>query len=296
MNSKLFPKISIVTPSFNQGQFLEETILSVLGQNYPNLEYVIIDGGSKDGSLEIIRKYAGRLHFWTSEPDKGMYDGINKGFAKSTGEIMAWINSDDKYTPWCFQVISDIFTQLPEVEWLTSRYPLIWEDSGGPSGCIMVEGYNKQAFRRGRNLLKKHDRFFTYGIQQESTFWRRNLWQRAGRQLDSALKFAGDFDLWARFWQSGAILYSVNVPLGGFRKQPEQKTATFLDQYLMESEIVLKKYGGSRLDPIQALFRYGLRGIFSRWLLRHSCLAFKAKIIYFNEKKHSWDILDEGFV
>ncbi len=92
-----YPKISIVTPSFNHAQFLEETILSVITQNYPNLEYVIIDGGSTDGSVDIIKKYEKHLTYWVSEPDNGHGDALNKGFAKSTGEIMAWINSDDKY-------------------------------------------------------------------------------------------------------------------------------------------------------------------------------------------------------
>ena len=92
---KNLPKISIVTPSFNQAQFIEETILSVLNQNYPNLEYIIIDGGSTDGSVDIIKKYADKIAYWVSEKDSGMYDAINKGFGKSTGEILAWINSDD---------------------------------------------------------------------------------------------------------------------------------------------------------------------------------------------------------
>jgi glycosyltransferase involved in cell wall biosynthesis len=95
----VIPKISIITPSFNQAQFLDATVQSILSQNYPNLEYIIIDGGSTDGSLEIIKKYEKHLHFWCSEPDAGQYDAINKGFAHSTGEIMAWLNSDDMYCP-----------------------------------------------------------------------------------------------------------------------------------------------------------------------------------------------------
>jgi glycosyltransferase involved in cell wall biosynthesis len=93
-------KISIVTPSFNQAAFLQETMDSVLSQRDPNLEYIVIDGGSSDGSVEIIQQHAAQLAHWVSEPDKGQYDAINKGFAKVTGDVMAWINSDDKYTPW----------------------------------------------------------------------------------------------------------------------------------------------------------------------------------------------------
>lgn len=124
---KVLPKISIVTPSYNQGEFIEATINSILTQNYPNLQYIIIDGGSTDGSVEIIKKYEKYLHFWCSEPDAGQYDAINKGFARSSGEIMAWLNSDDMYCPWVFKTVADVMSDFSEIEWLTTLNPGLWD-------------------------------------------------------------------------------------------------------------------------------------------------------------------------
>jgi len=125
MAASLTPLLSIVTPSFNQAPFLGETIASVLDQNYSAREYIVIDGGSADGSVDIIRQHADRITYWVSKPDRGQYDAINKGFGRASGEIMAWINADDMYAPWAFSVVGEIFATHPEVEWLTSLYPLV---------------------------------------------------------------------------------------------------------------------------------------------------------------------------
>ena len=234
------PKISVVTPSFNQGQFLEETILSVLNQHYENLEYIIIDGGSSDNSLDIIEKYEDDIDYWVSEPDNGQYDAINKGFKKSTGDIMAWINSDDKYTPYAFSVVADIFSISPEIEWITSLYPVVWNINGQPVYCGSYDGFEKISFFKGANLEIENSYVRSF-IQQESTFWKRSLWDRSGGYLDSGFHSAGDFELWARFFNH-AQLYGVYSLLGGFRKHENQKTSQNLALYLEEAESVLKKY------------------------------------------------------
>jgi glycosyltransferase involved in cell wall biosynthesis len=223
------PKISIVTPSFNQGKFLESTIQSVLSQEYSNLEYVVIDGGSTDESPAIIEKYRDRLHFACSEPDGGHISAINKGFSHTSGEIMAWLNSDDMYFPWTLRTVSSIMTALPQIEWLTTLRPAYWDYHGF---CIDVgtdiPGFSREAFLDGCYIAPtpkgSGDMLGYYPpLQQESTFWRRSLWERAGGQVDTQFKLAADFDLWGRFYEHGE-LYGTSAPLAGFRLQYTQKT------------------------------------------------------------------------
>lgn len=225
-----FPKITIVTPSFNQGAYLEETMLSVLGQGYPNLEYIVIDGGSTDNSVEIIKKYADRLAYWTSEKDKGMYDAIQKGFARSTGEIMGWINSDDLYFPKSFKVLAEIFGKYKEVQWLQANPTLIDE-----YGRI-VGNYSSRRWSKYHFLLKD----YKY-IQQESTFWRRSLWEKAGSSLRTDLKLAGDFELWLRFFDHSQ-LHILQSVLGAFRiRSSNQFSLEKLGEYNRECEAEIQK-------------------------------------------------------
>ncbi len=233
---KKYPKLSIVTPSFNQAEFIEATIQSVLSQEYENLEYIIIDGGSTDGSQAIIEKYEKRLAFWCSEPDAGQYDAINKGFSKSTGEIMAWINSDDMYFPWTFRTIASVMSELPAVNWLTTLMPGAWDSAGFCSGFSNIAGYSKDSFLHGCYVpFRMHGVGF---IQQESTFWRRSVWDKAGSALDTNYQLAADFDLWSKFFLH-ENLYGLCSPLAGFRCQENQRSRQ-VELYLKEVEVSLQ--------------------------------------------------------
>jgi glycosyltransferase involved in cell wall biosynthesis len=285
------PKISIVTPSFNQGQYLEETIRSVLDQNYPNLEYIVMDGGSTDGSVEIIRRYADRLAYWTSAKDEGQYDALQKGFQRSTGEIMAWLNSDDKYLPWSLSTVADIFSEQPQIEWISSIFPMWWDKQGRPVSCDTIDGYNRVGFFLGEHLLDCGWAARGF-IQQESTFWRRSLWDRAGARIDTSLKLAGDFELWTRFAKH-AELYGVRLPLGGFRNHGEQKTARAYQEYLDEARRVFEAHGGkpnSRLKAwVQVKLMRKLAAPFRRWAYKRRLVRPRHWCAY-DFKAGKWDL------
>ena len=244
------PRISVVTPSFNQGRFLSETMDSVLGQRYPNLEYVVVDGWSTDGSVELIKSREKELAWWVSEKDAGQYDAINKGFARTSGEVMGWLNSDDKYTPWALWTVGEVFKQLPQVQWVTTLLPLHWDERGFPTRCKPAHGYSREGFFRGHHLPRQGEWHKAF-IQQESTFWRRRLWEKAGGKIDSSLQLAGDFELWAKFFHH-ADLYGIPLPLGGFRVHGDQKTAHRMEAYLKEAESVLARHGGHLSPHVKA--------------------------------------------
>jgi len=226
------PSISMVTPSFNQGEFLEECIDSILSQNYPNLQYIIMDGGSSDGSVEIIKKYEKYLHYWQSKPDGGQYKAVNEGFRKASGDIMAWLNSDDKYHRDAFFKVAYLFASSPGVEWLTG-HPAFWGKEGEITHIEPVlPTYCRKDFLEGR-----YNQPF---IQQESTFWKRSLWERAGGCLRTELDYAGDLELWIRFFRH-TRLYSVDTFLGGYRSHGNQKAGLHMNEYVAEAAMILSK-------------------------------------------------------
>jgi glycosyltransferase involved in cell wall biosynthesis len=192
-----FPKITVVTPSYNQGQFLEQTIKSVLEQAYPNLEYIIIDGGSADNSVEIIKKYEKNLTYWQSQPDGGQSAAINAGFQLATGEILCWLNSDDQFCPNTLQTIGQYFYDHPECEWV----------SGSMEFRNLTEG---NTFIRHAHMNHNWSmaNFWVYGYAegafcpQPSTFWRKELWNRAGSYVREDKPNSMDYELWLRFCKS----------------------------------------------------------------------------------------------
>jgi glycosyltransferase involved in cell wall biosynthesis len=210
------PLISIVTPSYNQGRFLEETIKSVLDQNYPRLEYAIQDGGSKDESAGLIEKYRHKLVHGESRRDKGQGNAINLGFAHACkGEIMAYLNSDDLLLPGSLNYVASYFAAHPEVDVVYGHR-------------VIVDHHTQEV---GRWVLPAHsEKMLVWAdyVPQETMFWRRRIWDKAGGKIDESFQFALDWDLLLRFRDVGARFKRLPRFLGAFRIHPTQKTSAEL--------------------------------------------------------------------
>jgi glycosyltransferase involved in cell wall biosynthesis len=225
-----WPRITVVTPSYNQADFLEATIRSVLLQGYPDLEYIVIDGGSSDGSQAIIERYRPWLSHVISEPDDGQYAAINKGFAASSGHVLTWLNSDDMYTPNSFWAVGGVFADLSHtVHWITG-VPAMWDQYGNMGTVLPRPRLNQFLLRMGA-----YDGVTLNFIQQEGTFWSRRLWERAGGCVNTAFKLAADYELWCRL-ADHAPLYGVSAVLAGFRRHSGQKTEHAMLAYMREMD------------------------------------------------------------
>ncbi len=237
------PLVSIVTPSYNQGRFLEAAMQSVLSQDYPNLEYIVVDGGSTDGSAEIIRKYASRLAWWVSERDQGQTDAINKGLAQAHGEILAWLNSDDMYLPGAIAAAVDCLRSFPAAGLVYGDANYI--DEGG-----RVIGRFPAAQTDYRRLRQGY-----VHIPQQAAFFRGDLWRKLG-PLDPSFYFAMDYDLWVRIASRAELKY-VHQTWADFRLHAGGKTIADDDRCWPEMMRVHYRDGGGRLSMIVA--RYYVR-------------------------------------
>ena len=235
--------VSIVTPSYNQARFIEGTIQSVLSQDYPQIEYLVVDGGSTDHSVDIIRRYADRLTGWVSEKDRGQTDAINKGFARATGEILAWINSDDTYEPGAVSAAAEFLREHPEVGMVYGDCNYINEQ-----GEVIGRFHSKQTSYRRIRQGYNH-------IPQQTMFFRAELWKQLG-PLDPSFHFAMDYDLWTRISARSEIKY-VPQTWANFRLHTSAKTLMADDRFWPEMLRVHYRDGGSFFSLIVA--RYYLR-------------------------------------
>lgn len=222
-----WPRISIVTPSFNQGQFLDETIRSVLSQGYPNLEYLIIDGGSTDNSIEIIKNYEPWLAYWVSEPDRGQSHAINKGFSRSSGEIMAWINSDDYYLPGAFVQVALTFKEN-NTQWCAGECKFLLANGGEKNGW-------------GKPVPEIERWFVGPMVMQPGVFWKREIWDHSNK-IDDTMEYSFDYDLWFQFVKHQPFPYWIDDLIAVFRIHDKSKTYNYLDRFRQEDKVIHNRY------------------------------------------------------
>ena len=235
--------VSVITPSYNQAKFLEATIQSVLSQDYPEVEYIIVDGGSTDGSVDIIKRYSDRLAWWVSERDQGQTDAINKGFARAKGQVLAWLNSDDTYQPGAIRQAADFLQAHAEVGMVYGDTNFI-DEAGRQIGRFGAAQTNYSLLRQGY-----------VHIPQQASFFSADLWQKVG-PLDPSFYFAMDYDLWVRLAKLAPLVYNPQL-WANFRLHGSGKTIASDDRCWPEMLRVHYREGGSFLSMIVA--KYYLR-------------------------------------
>lgn len=274
-NINEYPRITIVTPCYNSVKTIEDTLKSIHNQNYPNLEHIVMDGGSTDGTMDVINKYADKIYKTVSRKDKGQYFAINEGFMYATGQIYCWLNADDISLPWTFKTVAEIFAKNKNIQWLA-----------GISSFINEKGLLKKIYNNAsaKPQCAIRNGWFCKGgygyLLQETMFWRKDLWKKVNG-LDTQFKLAADFDLWVRFAEN-AELWTINIPLSSFRLHNENRSLTQENIYLQEVKQIQKP-----LKKLPVLYRIFGKNQKMNFLLRLFTYQ-KTKLIYQPYNSTKW--------
>ena len=260
------PKISIITPSFNQGQFIEETILSVLKQDYPNIEYIIIDGGSSDNTVEIIKKYADRVAYWVSEKDSGQSEAINKGFRKATGDIVCWINSDDVFLPGAIKSVIKYFSLHKKIDFL--------------NGFTLFMDKNSKILYNNFTLKQKkwYAKHGIYYVSQPSMFWKKSIFDSIGL-LREDFHAAMDQEFLIRIFKNNLKVGQVKKILAGYRVHGTSKT--FINGQIWETDakelanLYINDYGKKSVIYFKII--YGIEKLIKMKYLQYYLFIMKWK-------------------
>jgi len=249
------PKISVITPSFNQGRFIEQTILSVISQGYPDLEFIILDGGSTDETATVIKKYESHITYWHSRKDNGQAAAINEGFEMATGDILCWLNSDDMYLPGILHKIADSFHDIHSAEIVFGN-------------CIHFNELSKKT--RGSDVLRSHENFrlsLCDYIIQPSSFFTRSAWQKTGK-LNESLHFSFDWEWFIRLEKAGVHFIPVPDYISLYRIHEAHKSGTGSGKRVEELKQIADTYNERRLAKA-----------FSRWMDMYAKHDFLSRTI-----------------
>lgn len=258
-------KITIVVPSRNQGQFLGATIRSILDQAYPNLELIVVDGASTDNSVSVIKAYESHLSWWVSEPDDGQAAAINKGFSRATGDIMAWINSDDLVAPFALWRVARFFQDNPAAEMVYGNRLLI-DEVGNEIGKWILPGHSHK-------VLKWAD-----FVPQETLYWKREFWNSIGGKLDEAYNFALDWEFLLRSSSKNVDVRHLPIVLGMFRVHESQKTSSKISSVgLREMNQLRLRELGFEPSPLLVSFRLVPFLLSARWLELRRNFGFRLR-------------------
>lgn len=271
-----YPKISVITPSYNQGQYIEETILSVLNQNYPNLEYIIMDGGSNDNTVEVIKKYADKISYWVSEKDKGQADAINKGFQRATGDILCWLNSDDYYFPDTLNYVAANI-DITKKEILFGEVDHIFE----PDKQIKHSN--------ARNKYENYQLELYDYIIQPGSFWSKKVWEETG-MVNEKLHFVFDWDWFVRAKKGNTNFKYAERVMAMYRVHDAHKTSNGGEKRQKEIEYMLKEYSGEKIltafkfmrderSKIDAVLNFAISNKLTRFDFKLLRLKFPAKLL-----------------
>jgi glycosyltransferase involved in cell wall biosynthesis len=234
-----YPKISLVTPSLNQGRFIEGTIQSILSQNYPNLEYLVMDGGSTDNTLDVLKRYSNQLK-WVSEKDTGQTNAINKGLRMASGEILAYLNADDLLLPGTLLKVAQLFMEHPKVMWVTGQCRIIDEDNHEIRRLITAYKNLWLHISHPSILL------ITDYISQPSTFWRANVMSELG-YLDESLHYVMDYEYWLRLYSKYPPMF-IPEYLAAFKIHRQSKTTStgHKNVFIEEERTIIQRHTNSR--------------------------------------------------
>ncbi len=276
------PKISIITPSYNQADFLEDTIQSVIGQNYPNLEHILIDGGSNDGSVDIIKKYENHFTYWKSEKDNGQSDAINQGFRKATGDIVAWLNSDDQYLPNTLHYVAEQYIKTGKLE-----HKILF------GNCINLNTETLGIFPS--DVAQKHRDFtieLTDFVIQPSSFWTRQVWEQVG-ELDEDLDYGMDWDWFIRANRENITFEPTDRFMSINRFHSEKKTSLGGMVRIKELSKIYERYHSKEIQNAYLKYHENgkykkFRNVYRRLRLNKLQPASKAVHSLFFDKKVSY--------